>query len=469
MHHLNPPQTLSLLWCAQATQGNYDGTHDALFCGVSTDSRAITQGMLYVALRGERFDGHDFATHALAAGASAVLVDHPIADIPNAQQIIVKDCYQALLDMAAARRSAWTIPIVGITGSAGKTSTKEMMARASASQKRSFATQGNYNNHIGMPLTLLNAPADTELLVLEMGMNHAGEIDVLSRTARPDIAIITTVDAAHLEFFDSVADIARAKAEIMNGLPKGATIMLPADNAYLPILMDHAQACGVHPVLFGLDANADYCLTHHHIDRTGTHATLRHAEVETSYHLGALGVHHAVNALAVLGACVALQLDLAQCAHALHHYHEPKGRGTLHSIAWNDGIITLIDETYNASPVAMRAAFARARAIANTGNHRLIAVLGDMLELGTQSPELHAGLAESLIEQGFDRVLCLGETMRHLHEALPNAMQGGHFMHHDEAAQALAALLLPNDLVLCKGSRGMRIETIIQQVQKNAA
>ncbi len=431
------------------------------FEGINKDTRTTEAGNLYVALVGERLDGHDFVADALAKGAHFALVERLVEDAPQEQQIIVPDTLKALQDFAHYRRHHSDMHIIGVTGSVGKTSAKEMLVHVIGAQAACYGTQGNYNNHIGLPLTLLNTPADTDYLVLEMGMNHAGEIALLSRIAEPDVALITTIDAVHLEFFNSVADIARAKAEIVEGMPIDAPLIIPTDTPHYGLLHSLTTEHGQRPISFGNTDHANYRLERAHVGLDGTHTEIEANGTLLELHIGAAGAHHASNALAVLAACDALGLDLAKAAASLRSFKEPHGRGRLEQVAWGDGHITIIDESYNASPIAMRAAFARARALA--GNGRVIAVLGDMLELGDTAPALHAELAESIREHQLDAVYCTGELMQHLANALPIAQ------HHQDKQALIKALthdVTAQHIILVKGSRGSRMEEVIQHFHR---
>ena len=435
--------------------------------GVSIDTRSISPGALYVALKGERLDGHDFVAEALEKGAAFAVVERVVEGMPGAQQIVVEDTLLALQDMARFARNRATYQVIAVTGSVGKTSTKDMMACALASKGRTHATKGNYNNHIGLPLTLLNTPSDTEYLVLEMGMNHAREIALLSEIAHPHAAIITTVEAVHLEFFADVEGIARAKAEITEGMEKGAPVILPADNPYYPVLEAVAHEHGLRIIRFGKSEQAEYRLRSVEVTQEGTHAELMAGNTLMQINLQAAGAHHALNALSVLACCDALGANLAKVAVALAHYREPKGRGTVLTLPWQGGQISIIDETYNASPAAMRAAFERATAIAEGA--RVIAVLGDMLELGVQSGALHASLAEPLAEAGIECVYTAGPLMLHLAHRRKGTSQGGHFPHNRALAEALIPQLRPGDMVLCKGSRGAHMEEVIAAIADASA
>jgi UDP-N-acetylmuramoyl-tripeptide--D-alanyl-D-alanine ligase len=450
-----------------ATQGTCTAATPIAVSGVCIDSRKVSAGDMYIALKGERVDGHDYAAAALHAGAACVMVERVCTDIPATQQIIVNDCLSALQQLAAYHRARCSFKVVGVTGSVGKTTTKEMLALCIGAQRRVVATQGNYNNHIGLPLTLVNVPTDIEIVILEMGMNHAGEISLLSQLARPDAAIITTVDAVHLEFFDSVAGIAHAKAEMMDGMGANAPIILPYDNPYFEILQKKANSQGCHVLRFGRSAQAEYRFDTCFTNAAGTRATIHTPNGKHTLHLQVVGEHLVMNALSVLACVDALGLDSAQALAQLSYYEDTKGRGTIYHHVWSDAethdeySLTVLDDSYNASPASMRAAFARLHALAG-GEHRTIAALGDMKELGNDAPTFHASLAESLQENRINALFCTGEMMRHLYEAARPTMEAYHFPNNAELATALRNYVQGGDIILCKGSRSSHMEEVVQ-------
>ncbi len=455
--------------------------------GVVIDSRKVVEGNLYIAFKGNNFDGHDYVKVAFAAGASLAIVEHICVDAPHSQQILVDNCLLALQNLARHQRTRSAFKLVAVTGSVGKTSTKEMLALTIGKQRKVHATSGNYNNHIGLPLTLVNAPAETEIMVLEMGMNHAGEISLLSEIAKPDIAIITTIDAVHLEFFASVADIAHAKAEIMEGMSSQgmsnhgddseATIILPYDNLYYDILVNKAMSQNLNIITFGKSPQANFHLHDILVNSAGTRANciLGNKEKlnnqEKTLSLAVSGEHLAINALAVLACINALGLNIDEAIKSLSQFQDAKGRGDIHEIICNKSKddtqivnILVIDETYNASPASMRSSLRKLQALAN--DNRKIAVLGDMKELGVNAPQFHAELAQELIACKIDALFCVGEMMQYLYDAatqyLPDCF---HFASNAELSTALIDYLQGDDFVLCKGSRSCHIEEIIHTVK----
>ncbi len=438
--------------------------------GISIDTRTLQSGNAYLAIRGEQLDGHRFAKQAIERGASFVIVDHLCKDIDPNQQIIVPHTLKALQDIARYRRLNWQrlygqpVNVIAITGSVGKTSTKDMLAHMLLKQCNVYATKGNYNNHIGMPLTLLNAPDDTDYLVLEMGMNHGGEIALLSDIARPNVAIITAIEAVHSEFFRDIAAIADAKAEIMQGMAPSSPVILPQDSPYIEQLQQHAKANSLQPVFFGTDTNAHHQAHGIHVDSTGTYYRYHQNNTDTHIHIAAKGQHYALNATAALAACKAYAtINIDHATAQLREFQEPVGRGNSHVAPWKDGVITLIDETYNASPASMKAAIARLGAIAHQGQ-RMILALGDMRELGENTDAHHADLASIILQHPVACTYTTGSHMRHLHDALPKSNRH-HSNNTDELTQALCRDLQAGDIVLLKASHGVHLENVITTLE----
>ncbi|MFN4309076.1 MAG: UDP-N-acetylmuramoylalanyl-D-glutamyl-2,6-diaminopimelate--D-alanyl-D-alanine ligase [Ferrovibrio sp.] len=451
---------------ASATHGNSDGFWTA--SGVSIDSRSVAFGDLFIALRGPNFDGHVFVADALAKGAAAAMVDRdPETLQPGANLLRVKDTFQALNDLAAAARQRCAAKVIGVTGSVGKTSTKEMLRHVLAEQGATHATTGNLNNHWGVPLTLSRMPVDSRFAVIEMGMNHAGEIRPLSLLSRPHIAIITAVEGVHLENFASIEGIADAKAEIFAGLEPGGIAVMNRDNPHFERVAAAAMAAGAAEVIgFGEHPQAQARLMKY---APHTACSCVAADIlghPMTFKIGAPGRHWVLNALAVLAAAHLVGADLAEAGMALASVTAPKGRGERHTIDWRDGgRIDLIDDSYNASPPSMRAAFSvLAMAKPGAARGRRIAVLGDMLELGPDAEAAHAGLAADLVREQIDLVFASGPLMRALYDALPAPMRGHHAANSAELVQPLRRAIRSGDVLLVKGSLGSRMRLIVDDL-----
>ncbi len=446
----------------QATTGKTQGV-PFVASSVAIDSRKAQNGALFVAIKGERVDGHDYVKEALAGGAAGALVHRIPKDLhKDAPLIVVNDTYKALVDLGSASRRRTKAKIIAVTGSVGKTGTKEAIRTALSSSADVYATHGNLNNHIGLPLSLANLPPSAHFGVFEMGMNHPGELSFLTRVARPDIAVITNVEAVHLEFFPDIEGIADAKAEIIEGLNKDGTLILNRDNRFYDRLVAKAQEQGIrHVVTFGTHAQAQCRLVNYTLQDMGARVEAVIHGTPIVYRLGTIGRHWAMTSLAALATSVAVGADLADAAAALAHFHEPDGRGRLHRLQLPQGFATLIDDCYNASPSSTEAAIAKLAELGTAlGGGRKIAALGDMLELGTGGADLHRSLLASLTQQGIDKTYTAGPLMRHLHDALPPAMRAVHAASAAALAPTLAADLRPGDLVLIKGSHGSRMDIV---------
>jgi UDP-N-acetylmuramoyl-tripeptide--D-alanyl-D-alanine ligase len=422
--------------------------------GVSIDSRSMNPGDLFVALAGPKFDGHDFAAAAVRSGAAAAMVSRRPADAAEATPLLmVRDTMAALADLGAAARGRAEARIIGITGSAGKTGTKEALKLALSESGATHASAASFNNHWGVPLSLARMPADTEYGVFELGMNHAGEIRKLSALTRPHVAIITTVEAAHLEFFPSIEAIADAKAEIFDGMAPGAVAILNRDNPHFGRLAARARGRGLTVLGFGEHGESDARV--HKLallDDCSTVSATICGEAAT-YKIGAPGRHWVMNSLAVLAAVHTLGADLGLAALAMARVDPGPGRGRRLRVALAGGPFEVIDESYNANPASMRAALEVLGRAQVKGRGRRIAVLGDMRELGSRSGPLHADLARVAEESGVDLVYTVGEDIEELDHALSPARRGGHAAQPSEAAALLAEVVRPGDVVLVKGSQ----------------
>ncbi|MFW8594744.1 UDP-N-acetylmuramoyl-tripeptide--D-alanyl-D-alanine ligase [Cribrihabitans neustonicus] len=446
---------------AAATGGRAQGNWTV--SGLSIDTRTIEPGDMFIALKAAR-DGHDFVAQALEKGAGAALVSRIPGNLPaDAPLLIVDDVQAGLEALGRAARARTQAKVVAVTGSVGKTSTKEMLARMLMDQGRTHAAVASYNNHWGVPLTLARMPRDTEFAVIEIGMNHPGEIAPLSRLARPHVAMVTTVAPVHLEAFDDVAGIAREKAAIMEGLEPGGLAVLNADIAEAGVLRSVADDLGAAVRWFG--RNAEDCILHSagiEGGETVARATAGGREVELR--IQSLGAHFAMNALGALACVQALGADPVKAVGSLAIWSPVKGRGVREAVQTEDGDIILLDDSYNANPASMAAALAVLAA--TQGEGRRIAYLGDMKELGPQELALHAGLAELDAMQSIDCIHCIGPLMRALHEALPEDKRGAWYATSADALPDLARKLAGGDIVLAKGSLSMALARIVDGIRE---
>ncbi|QDM16281.1 UDP-N-acetylmuramoylalanyl-D-glutamyl-2,6-diaminopimelate--D-alanyl-D-alanine ligase [Tardiphaga sp. vice304] len=461
------------LWtCADMTQAMRATVRGALpegITGISIDSRSIAPGEAYFAIKGEVHDGHAFVEAALKNGAGVAVVEAAQRDrFPqDAPLLIVDDVLKGLVDLGIAARARLGGQVIAVTGSVGKTSTKEALRRVFEAQGETHASVASFNNHWGVPLTLARCPATARFAVFEIGMNHAGEIESLVKMVRPHFAIITTVEPVHLEFFSGVTAIADAKAEIFAGLEPGGVAILNRDNVHFAHLQKRADEYGVSRIVsFGSDLSADVRL----ID-IALHPTCSavHADIlghDVTYKLGMPGRHMAINSLAVLAAALLMGADLALAALTLSKVEPAVGRGLRYQLALVGGEAVLIDETFNANPASMQAALSVLGAAEVGSKGRRIAVLGDMLELGPEGAELHRGVVDAVNNEQIDLVFCCGPLMRNLWDALSTGRRGGYA--EDAAAlesQVLAAIRA-GDVIMVKGSKGSRMHPIVSALQK---
>jgi UDP-N-acetylmuramoyl-tripeptide--D-alanyl-D-alanine ligase len=425
--------------------------------GVSIDSRSIAPGDVFIALRDQR-DGHDFVADALARGAMAAMVDHaPQGVVDTAKLLMVGDTLAGLTALGAAGRARATARVVGVTGSVGKTTTKEMLRVALGAFGATHASAASHNNHWGVPLTLARLPRDAAFAVIEMGMNNRGEIAPLSRLAQPQIGIITSIGTAHIGLLGSQAAIAAEKGDIIAGIAPGGTAILPADSSFAAELVARARDAGLTVLTHGEAAGADARLLSYQASPEGGMAEIALAGQHIALRLTTPGRHVALNACAVLAAVQALGLSPEKGAEALASFTAGAGRGALRRIRVAGGEALLIDDSYNASVASVRAGLA---VLAAQPAKRRIFAFGDMLELGAEGPAQHAVLAPDAA-QNSDLVFCCGPLSKNLFDALPAHQRGGHFPDSAALAPALRAALQPGDAVLVKGSLGSRMSLVI--------
>lgn len=454
------------LWTASAagsaTAGREAGDWSAT--GISIDTRSLENGDLFVALSGPNFDGHEFVAGAFENGAAAALVSETGCDsLGGKPGLIVADTLDALRALAEAGRARTGAKIAAITGSVGKTGTKEALAHVLAPQGSTSFSKSSLNNHWGVPLSLARMPSNTDFGIFEIGMNHPGEITPLVGMARPHVAVVTAIAAAHMAFFDSLEDIARAKAEIFSGLDGGIAI-INRDTDHFKLLADSALATGADSIIsFGRHADSDMRLIECLSDTTGNTVDARWHGQALSFRVGQPGVHWAYNSLAVLATVDALGGDMNTAASALATLPGLQGRGAVHVIPWGDGKIRLIDDSYNANPESMSAALKTLGHMPKDGGRR-VAILGDMLELGDISEAAHASLAAQIEKNDIDTVFLAGTEMAALAATLSPATLGGIAETADELLPIVLSGLQAGDVVTVKASNGIGLSHIVKKL-----
>ncbi len=465
---------MSVLWTLDnmvtAMRAARSGALPAAINGISIDSRSVGKGDAFFAIQGDNRDGHEFVETALKAGAGVAVVAHnrTIKFAADAPLLEVDDVLEGLRDLARAARARLTsAKVIGVTGSVGKTGTKEALRLALGADGETYASVASYNNHWGVPLSLSRCPADVKYAVFEIGMNHAGEITPLVALVRPHVAIVTTVEPVHLEYFGSLEKIADAKAEIFSGIELGGAAVLNRDNSQYARLAAAAKKAKVARVVtFGENAKADSRLTRFSLQPDSSTVEADILGQHVTYKLGAPGKHLVLNSLAVLTAAALTGADLALAALALDRLKPAIGRGARMTLTLPSGSALLIDESYNANPASMRAAIALLGQAPVGPRGRRIAVLGDMLELGDQGDDLHRALAALLAAAQIDLVYCSGPQMKALWEALPSGRRGG----YAETAAALEPSVLDalrdGDAVMVKGSLGSKMGPIVKALER---
>jgi len=468
---------VTALWtsaeAARATGGVC--TREWVASGVSIGTRSLKPGDLFVALKDVR-DGHEFVGRALELGAAAAMVSYVPEGVADAPVLVVGDVLAGLAALGLAGRARFKGKVVGVTGSAGKTSTKEMLRTVLADQGTVHAAEKSFNNHWGVPLTLARLPRDVDFAVVEIGMNHPGEIGPLAKLARPNVAIVTNVAAVHLAAFADVAAIEREKAAIFDGLQTGGTAILNRDLPTYAVLRRRAVRAGATLARFGAVGRPEYALK---LVKLGENSTCVKASVrgqEIWFKIAAPGRHLAMNALAVLAAVAALGGDLGRAALSLASWAPPTGRGTRWKVGLGyaaiDGFITLVDESYNANPASMEAALEVLAAtrvedgVGRVARGRKIAFLGDMLELGPRETALHAGLAALPAFAGIDLVHSCGSRMQALHDALPSGIRGEWLADSAKLADRARRLLDAGDVAMVKGSNGAKMSLVVDAILK---
>nr|WP_244283663.1 UDP-N-acetylmuramoylalanyl-D-glutamyl-2,6-diaminopimelate--D-alanyl-D-alanine ligase [Pseudovibrio sp. Tun.PSC04-5.I4] len=453
----------------EAVDGDVLGDVTTDVTGISIDSRTLQPGDAYFSVKGENFDGHLFAVAAVEAGASVAVVSREkLSELPEGgRYVVVDDVLKALERLGVAARARSKARIIAVTGSVGKTGTKEALRLCLSKSGFTHAPVASFNNHWGVPLTLARMHADTEFGIFEIGMNHRGEITPLVKMVRPHVAIVTTVEPVHLEAFNSIEDIARAKGEIFSGLERGGVAILNRDNRQYDLLRYLAAVSGVKNIVsFGMRAGAQSIAKKvaANPDCSCLNASILGQEI--SYKIGAPGAHHVINSLGVLTGVMELGANLAFAGLALAEMEAPIGRGAQSVLDMNGGLALLIDESYNANPASMKAAIKLVADLPVKRSGRRIAVLGDMLELGANSDKLHADLARELDQGKIDIVYCVGTHMKVLWERLPAPSRGAYSETSDKLEKHLLSDVRPNDIVMIKGSLGTRMGPLVDALKK---
>ncbi|MCD7060139.1 UDP-N-acetylmuramoyl-tripeptide--D-alanyl-D-alanine ligase [Pelagibacterium xiamenense] len=448
----------------EATGGRAENVGVQAVSSISIDSREIMPGALFVAIRGENFDGHDFVAKAVEAGAVAALVSEAKAGgLAGLPLVVVPNALEGLYGLAHFARERSSARFAAVTGSVGKTSTKEAIRAVLSAAGPTHASIRSFNNHWGVPLMLARMDRDAAYGVFEIGMNHAGEITPLSRLVRPHVALITSVAAAHLEFFDSVEQIADAKAEIFAGLEPDGLALLCHDHARVQRLIRHAQDAEATVLTYGFDEAADVRIEDYTWDGAMGRGRIVGDGLDLALAVPTPGRHTLANGLAALLVARAFGVEPGVAAHALAAHGAPEGRGAAYRLGPPDNPLTLVDESYNANPVSMRAALEVFGQMPK-GAGRKVLVLGDMRELGSTSDALHAELALDVEAAGPDLVFLVGDHMRALARELPKALVAGWAQSADEMAERVIESLAYGDTVMLKGSNGVRLGALVARI-----
>ncbi len=465
---------MTALWTvsdmAAAMKADRAGDLPAEVSGISIDSRTAAKGDAFFAIAGDNRDGHRFVEAALKSGAAlAVVARNSTIEFPAGAPLLrVDDVLEALRDLArAARTRIAQAKVIAVTGSVGKTGTKEALRLALSADGETHASAASYNNHWGVPLSLARCPASVKYAVFEIGMNHAGEITPLVKLVRPHVAIVTAIAPVHLEYFGSLRKIADAKAEIFTGIEPGGAAVINRDSPQYGRLVAAAKAAGVGRIVsFGAHARANARLKRLSLHAECSCVQARILGQDVTYKLGAPGRHLVVNSLGVLAAVSLAGADLALAALALDRLKPPTGRGARSTLRVPGGSALLIDESYNANPASMAAAIALLGQAPVGPRGRRIAVLGDMLELGDQGDALHRALAAPLAAANVDLVYCSGPQMHALWEALPSGRRGGYAGTAAELEPAVLDAIRDGDAVMVKGSLGSKMGPIVKALER---
>ena len=461
-----------VLWRSNEVAEILDGQSpfDWTATGVSIDSRTVCSGDLFIPLKGDNFDGQDFILDAFNKGAVAAVSEDKGKNLEGLPVLAVNDAYEALNKLALAARKRCHAKIIGVTGSVGKTSIKDAIGKLLTAQGRTFYSPNSYNNHIGVPLSLAQIPIETEFAILELGMNHAGEIKLLSEMVKPDIAIISNIEPVHIEFFSSLEAIAMAKAEIFQGLKSDGVAILNRDNKYFDLLAELAFKSGASKVVgFGIHEDADLRLIEIKTSPTNSIITASINNKKFDYEVAIPGEHWAFNSLVILAAINYAGASLELAASSFSQIKPLKGRGEMHILSSNKGNIKLIDDSYNASPASVSAAISLIKKAVVKESGRRIMVLGDMMELGKNTKKYHLELAPKIVEAKIDLVYVTGKNMEMMSEILPDAVSVFVGKTSLELIDPLLNTLHGNDLVLIKGSAATSMSKVVNAIKDHLA
>ena len=441
------------------------GNAEQVFSGVTTDSRKVSKGNLFIPLVGERFDGHDYIEHCFNSGAAVCLTQKLIPQQDNASAILVDDAAKALRDLAGWHRRKHNIPVVGITGSVGKTSTKDMIACVLSKQYEILKTQGNFNNEIGLPLTLLQLDKKHEIAVIEMGMSGFGEISRLTEVAQPQIAVITNIGVSHIEKLGSQQGILKAKLEILEGLKPDGLIVLNGDD---PLLRGIESSLKHKTVYYGMESGLDYVATcYESLGELGSQFSIKLDGQTYKVSIPVPGIHNVYNALAAIAVGIEMKIPMNTIIEGIGSYSPGNMRQNIISFKG----IKIINDAYNASPQSMQAAINVLEELCT--KTRGIAVLGDMLEMGDMASELHYSVGSFIKDKKIDYLITIGKASKSISEAVDNSGKQGiilqHFENNKDALKYIFSIIRQGDYILIKGSRGMKMEEIANDILNSEA
>ncbi|MHB8061859.1 MAG: UDP-N-acetylmuramoyl-tripeptide--D-alanyl-D-alanine ligase [Ruminiclostridium sp.] len=438
------------------------GDAQQVFVGVTTDSRKVAKDNLFIPLVGEKFDGHDYIEQCFRAGASVCLTQKPIPQQDNAAAILVQDTAKALRDIATWHRNKYNIPVVGITGSVGKTSTKDLISCVLSKHYEVLKTQGNFNNEIGLPLTLLNLNSTHEIAVIEMGMSGFGEISRLTSIAQPQFAVITNIGVSHIEKLGSAQGILKAKLEILEGLKPEGLVILNGDD---PLLQELKGKLNFKTIYYGMHSEFDYVAQDYEsLGEAGTRFNIKLGKQTNNVFIPVPGVHNVYNALAAIAVGIEMNMPMKVIIDGIAQYSPGNMRQNI--ITFNG--IKIINDAYNASPQSMLASINVLEELCS--KTRGIAVLGDMLEMGDMAKELHYGVGSYIKDKKIEYLITVGETSKNIMQAVADSdnqtMKLQHFENNSEALSYILSIIRQGDFILIKGSRGMKMEQIADGIMK---